>query len=536
MAKELTAREKLQQVFDSYELFSKNFIFITDNENTVVPFELNDAQLEIEGLAKKNRFVICGKARQSGVSTYVLGRALWRSLTKPNENILIVSYKGDSAKALFDKLKSMNEFIPRERFKGVFPTVKRENRNELKFSNGSSISSVTAGTKSIGRGSTYTYIHLSEFAFYTNQESQLLSIEQSLAKGSESQLTIETTSNGINNHFFKLYTAAMKKNSKYVPVFIPWFHKLYKKQFRYDHLQAMEWYKANNKGKRLSKEDLEEDEVRLFEAGATLNMLAWKRWKILDMESENQFFQEYPSNPMESFISTGKSVFNQSMVLKRMSNLLTPLERKDIVNECEGFPEYLIPYIGKGLNIFHLPKAGARYYGGADTSSGSGGDSSTLAIYDVDGQLVLSFDSNKTPVYLFAEILNDLGRLYEQAFLVIERNSYGLPVIERMRKEYGYLNLYKQKIFDQRGQKKLQLGFTTSSTSKAVMISDFKEQFEKNLILIDCVTTLSQMQMYVEDTGGRMGNKKGSTDAHHDDLVIASALAVQGIKQNKYYI
>ncbi|HJF32216.1 MAG TPA: terminase family protein [Sporosarcina psychrophila] len=531
MVKEMTAKDKLQQVFDDYSLFSKNFIYITDNENAVVPFELNDAQLEIEGLAKKNRFVIVGKARQSGVSTYVLGRALWRALTKPNENILIVSYKGDSAKALFDKLKSMNDFIPRERFKGVFPVTKRDNRGELKFSNGSSISSVTAGTKSIGRGSTYTYIHLSEFAFYGNQESQLLSVEQSLAKGSESQLTIETTSNGVGNHFFKLYTAAMKGDSKYVPVFIPWYHKLYKKQFKYDHSQAMEWHKANNKGKRLSQEDLEEDEIPLFEAGANLNMIAWKRWKILDMESENQFFQEYPANPMQSFISTGKSVFNQSMVLKRMGNLMPPIERKDVVNECETLPEYLIPYIGKGLNIFLLPVAGARYYGGSDVSSGSGGDSSTLALYDADGQMVLSFDSNKTPVYLFSEILNDIGRLYNYAFICVERNSYGLPVLERLRREYNYLNLYKQKIFDERGQKKLQLGYTTTAKTKAIFVSDFKEQFEKNLINIDCSATLSQMQMFVE-TEGRMGNK----GAFHDDLVIASCLAIQSIKTNKWYV
>lgn len=523
---------KLLKVLEDFELFSKNFIYITDNENQLIKFEINEAQKEINHLMRKNRFIIIGKARQSGISTFVLGRALWRALTKPNENILIVSYKGDSAKALFDKLKMMNDGIPREKFPHVFPTTKRDNRGELFFSNGSRISSVTAGSKSIGRGSTYTYIHLSEFAFYQNQESQLLSVEQSLAKGEQSQLTIETTSNGTGNHFYKLYTQAMKGNSKYVDYFVPFFHKLYSKQFKYDYAEAETWYKATNKGKRLSLEDLEDDERSLYNAGANLKQLMWRRWKIQDMEDETQFMQEFPSNPIESFISTGRSVFDQTKVLKRMSNTIEPLSKKELEGDI---PESVLKYVGRGLEIFHLPTRSMKYFGGVDTSSGSGNDFSTLTIYDIDGQEVMSFYHNKIPVYLFAEILNDLGRFYNYCFLAVERNSYGLPVIERLRQEYEYLNLFKQKIFDEKGKKKLQLGFTTSEKTKAIMISDFKEQFEKGFINIECKTTLQQMQMYVE-TNGRMGNKRGNSELHHDDNVMASALAVQGMKANKWYV
>jgi len=535
MSKELTPKEKIQLIFDSFELFSKNFLNITDNNNDVVPFNLNDAQKDIEKLAQTNRFIIVGKARQSGVSTYVLCKALWRALTNENENILIVSYKGDSAKALFDTLKRINDYVPRERYKGLFPTVKRENRGELLLSNGSRISSVTAGNKSIGRGSTYTYIHLSEFAFYASQETQLLSVEQSLAKGSESQLTIETTSNGTSNHFFTLYNKALKGDSKYVPVFIPFYHKLYKKQFAHDHDEAMAWHMANNKGKRLSKEDLEEDELLLFNDGANLKMLAWRRWKIMDMQGIEQFYQEYPANPMQSFISTSTSVFDQNKVLGRISNTIPPLSRKEVAGLAPELPEYLLSYVGKGLELFHLPEPNMRYYGGSDVASGSGGnnDSSTLVIFDADGQQVMSFYHNKVAVYLFAQILNDLGRFFNYAFLCVERNSYGLPVIERLRKEYDYLNLYKQKTFDERGKRKLQLGMITSAKTKAIYVSDFKESFEMGLINIECMNTLQEMQLFIENDG-KMGNKRGAKN--HDDSVIASCLAVTAMKENKYYV
>lgn len=523
---------KLQKVLSEFPLFAKNFIYITDNENQVVKFELNEAQEEINDLMKDNRFVIIGKARQSGISTMVLGRALWRALTKPNENILIVSYKGDSAKALFEKLKMMNDMIPREKYPNIFPKVRRDNRNELFFTNGSRISSVTAGNKDIGRGSTYNYVHLSEFAFYSNQETQLLSVEQSLAKGSESQLTIETTSNGTSNHFYRMYMMAMKGESKYVSYFVPFFHKLYKKQFAHDYDEAETWYKATNKGKRLSVDDLEDDELVLYKNGANLRQLMWRRWKMLDMESPQQFMQEYPSNPIESFISTGQSVFDQTKVLNRLSYIREPLPKGDIIAIV---PESLHKYIGKGLNIFDLPKRTRKYHFGIDTASGSGKDFSTIAAFDDEGQQVMSFYHNKIPIYEFAQVIYDLGIFYNYAFLTVERNSYGLPLIERLRKEKGYLNMYKMKTFDERGKKKLQIGFITSEKTKAIMITDMKEQFELGLINIECKVTLQQMQMFVE-TNGKLGNKRGNSDLHHDDSVIAVGLAIQGMKTGKWYV
>lgn len=526
---------KLQKVLDDFELFSKNFIHITDNNNDVIKFELNQAQKEIHEMMGKNKFIIISKARQAGISTFSLGKALWRALTKPNENILIVSYKSDSAKALFEKLKDMNDRIPRDKFPNVFPDKRRDNRDELLFSNGSKIKSIVAGTKDIGRGDTYTWIHLSEFAFFTNQEKQLLSVEQSLAKGANSQLTIETTSNGTGNHYYKLYMQAMKGKSKYVDYFIPFYHKLYSKQFTHDYYEAEAWYKAVNKGRRLSKEDLDDVEEKLHEMGATLRQLMWRQWKLSDMDGEEQFQQEYPSTPLESFISTGNSVFNQSMVLQKLSFADAPLTRAEM-KEIDNLPEIMNLYIGRGFEIFELPQKGVRYYAGVDTASGSGKDFSTISLFNEEGSEVATFYNNKIPVYKFAEVANVLGRWYNYAFLTVERNSYGLPVIERLRKDYHYLNMFKQKLFDQQsGKKKLKLGFLTTEVSKAIMVSDMKEQFECSMINIQCKETLQQMQMFVENNG-KTGNKQGSTDAHHDDLVISTALAIQGMKLNKWYV
>lgn len=519
-----TTKEKLQIINASPELWLKNFVKIVDNNGDAVPFKVNAQQKEfIDSMVKFN---IISKARQIGFSTLSLGLCLYYACTQENTNYLLVSYKSDSSTSLFEKLKMMYNSLPHEKYK--FPKIRRSNRDEFVLENGSRIQCAVAGIKDIGRGTTYQYVLLSEFAFYQNQEKVLLSAEQALAKNETSRVVIETTSNGFN-YYQKVFMNAYKGKSKYKSFFFPFYSSAYEKQFKHEYNQAELWYKESNGGKRLSPDELESDEKILHEKGATLKQLMWRRWKLLDM-SIQEFYQEFPSNPMESFISSGFSVFDQSKVLERINAIPESLPK----TELNHIPELLLKYVNRGLFIYKLPKRNERYYGGADVSSGSGADYSTITILDSEGEQVASFYNNKIPVYAFAELLDCIGRFYNYAFLVVERNSYGLPLLERLRKEYDYLNLYKHKVFNQStGRKQMKLGWQTTAVSKSILISDFKENFEVGMVQINCKETLAQMQIFVE-TDRKTGNKSGQNN--HDDLVISFAFAVQAIKANKWYV
>lgn len=516
--------QKLKIINENPKLWLQNFVKIQDNNGDAIPFKVNDQQgMFIDEMAKFN---IISKARQIGFSTLSLGLCLYYACTNNNTNYLLVSYKAESSSSLFEKLKQMYESLPHDKY--PFPKIKRSNRDEFLLDNGSRIQCSTAGLKDIGRGTTYQYILLSEFAFFSNQEKVLLSAEQALAKNETSKVVIETTSNGFN-HYQGVFMNAHKGKSKYKPFFFPFYSSAYEKQFKHDYNQAEIWYKANNSCRRLSPADLEPDEKLLHNLGASLKQLMWRQWKLLDM-SIQEFYQEFPSNPMESFISSGFSVFDQSIVLERFNAVPVPLPKTELIN----LPQPLLRFINRGLFIYKLPKRNQKYYGGVDSSSGSGADNSTITIVDADGEQVLSFYHNKTAVYTFAEIIDAIGRFYNYAFLVVERNSYGLPILERLRKEYEYLNLYKHKVFNQSsGRKQMKLGWQTTQVSKNVFVSDFKEYFEVGMVAINCKETLSEMQIFVE-TDGKIGNKRGSTN--HDDLVISFALAVQAIKANKWYV
>lgn len=521
----MTTAQKLQLINEDPILWLKNFVKITTNTGEYIPFVVNDQQKVF--VDEMVRFNVIAKARQIGFSTLSLGLCLYYAMNRPRTNYLIVSYKQESSTSLFDKLKMMYDDLPHDKFK--FPKDTQNNRGQLKFDNGSSITLATAGGKDVGRGTTYEYILLSEFAFYENQESILLSAEQALAKSKTSKLVIETTSNGFNA-YQKLFMNAYKGNSKYKAFFFPFYSSSYAKQFKDDYDDAEVWYKANHKGKRLTKEDLEPDELFLLEQGATLKQLMWRRWKLLDM-SMQQFYQEFPATPMESFISSGLNVFDQSKIVERLKYTTKAIEYRNMKLQL---PDSLAKYIGKSLHIYHLPKEDVRYYGGVDTASGSGGDYSTISIVDSEGIQVASFYDNKIPIYDFADLLNDLGRWYNYCYLTVERQGFGIPVLERLRKKFEYMNLHKHKVFNQQmGKHKIQLGFSTTAVTKNIMITDLKEQFELDMILINCMETLEQMQIFVE-TNGKTGNKKGNNN--HDDLVISLGLAIQGMKVNKWYV
>lgn len=518
----MTKKQKLEKIMNDFSLFCRNFIYIVDSSNKKVKFNLNAAQIELDELLDSNRFVAINKARKAGISTYMLAKALWRCIRNENESILIVSYKSDSAKYLFETLKKMNEWLPREQYPDLFPATKRDNRDELLFENGSRIVCSVAGTKEIARGFSPSWVHLSEFAYYENQEKQLTSVEQSLID--TGKITIETTSAGMNNHYYKLFMSAWKGNSKYKPYFIPFYHPLYRDQFKNQHDEAEVWFKATNKGKRLSPADLDKDEKLLYEKGVSLRSLQWRRYKLLDM-SLNDFYQEYPSNPHESFISSGISVFDQSTIFEQM-NYAIPAINKD---ELFDLPEVLKQYIGRGLEIYNLPKRGMRYFAGVDVAAGSKNDSSTIVVLGSDGEQYASFNRNDIPIYKFVQVVREIGLFFNYAFLVIERNGLGISVLERLRKDTDqpYLNLFKHKFFD-KGKTRLQLGWLQTAATKNIAITDAKEQFECGLVNIHCKELLSQMQTYTED------NKR--TDGHHHDLVQAFLLAAQGIKHNKYYV
>lgn len=522
----------LQKVMKDFRLFAKNFIKIIDNNGDSVPFILNPEQEQFTNEMTKYNIIL--KGRQIGFTTWSLAYMLYSAITKPDTSYIIMTHHNKVTQSLFRKLKKMYNSLPHEKYPSLFPKLEISNRDEIYMSNGSRIVVATAGGEDSISGNTFELIHLSEMAKYPNeqQEEIIATSIPALAKNPNSKIVIESTAMGYNTYQEMFMKAYRGKESVWKAHFYSWLAKAYSSQFRHSFDEAEEWFKLHNKGMRMSKRDLEFEEKDLHSKhGATFRQLMFRRYYI-ETNNLEKWNREFPTTPDEAFAESNKTIFDTKKIIERLNNVIPPLETKEIVNDI---PASLHTYLNKELLIYHLPKKGVRCYGGSDVASGTGGDNdnSTMSIFNADGQQMASFYANDIPVYKFAQIVNDVGRFFNYAFLCIERNSYGLPLIERLRKEYGYMNLLKQKVFDQKGKKKLQLGFMTTNTTKPIIINDMKENFELGLINIECVETLEEMKIY-QDNNGKMGNKKGKS--LHDDLVISVAMSCQAMKQAKYYV
>lgn len=534
----MTGEEQLKLVMNDSRLFSKNMTKILNVENKKVPFILNKEQEIMNETLKDNKYILCLKARQLGISEFCINYIIRNMLLIDDITCLIASYDDRSIRGVVNKFKRQYKSIPKK----YQLNIERDNDNEFKLSNGSRCVFSVAGNNDLLRGDTAQIIMLTEFGIWKTdrQEDTLTSLEPLLSKNEQSRLIIESTAKqGTADEFYKLSMGALKGDSKYKLVFFPWYENtdLYKVEYK----QAEQWYKANNHGTRLQEKDLDPYELNLYHKGAMLSQLCWRRWKLLDMKL-NKFFNEHPSIPQEAFAGNSTdNVFDQEIVLERTNyinaNNIRLLSFKE-VNDNKPLPDILKRYYGKGFYIYKTIKFKEIYWGGIDTSLGIGGDrdGQIIQILDGSGEQVAVFNRNDVPIYKFSDIVYEMGMYFNYMMLNIEVNTNGgtgADLVVRL-KQKGYIQILKTKRFDKiSGKLKPQHGWVSMEGTKSKLISDLKEYFEMGMICVNDIETLNQLNTYVEKNG-KMGNQRGNS--MHDDLVIGLGLAVMNLILSKSYL
>lgn len=501
----------------------ETFIKIADKEGQLVPFILTDEQRHlVEGLEHLN---IVSKSRQLGISVTTVALSIRECVIHPNTNCVLVSHNQTSTNAVFDKLKQQFYSLP----DWLRPDLIQNNRQALTFVNGSSIVCMTAGNKDVGRGSTYNgVVHLSEFAFWKDQDRQLQSIMQAVSNSAT--VIIESTSNGFNT-YSTLFMEATRGENAFKSFFFNWINgrALFSKQYK----ESVRVYKAQHNNKMLTEDDYDDEEKELAKLGMTPEQAVWRRDKI-SISSLDAFHVEYPSTPEESFISTGSAVFDNAKVVKVQNTIIEQKIRPVSMDKIVGLPNILRPYVQKkSFKVWNVPKYGKHYWIGVDVAEGLGGnrDSSTMFVMDKEGNQVAEFKSNKIKPYEFADIVDAVGRWYNKALLTVEKASGGHSIIERLRYEKHYMNMTKYKTYDEFKRTIWNVGFDTNNKTKSIAVNDAREWFDKGLININSMDLLEEMKTFISEDNGAFNAVSGA----HDDLVSAMWLCIQGIKNGFWY-
>lgn len=468
------------------------------------------------------RFIIL-KARQMGVSTLIEAVIFALICTNANRFGLVAAQSLEAAETIFSMTQRFYRNLPAGR--RIAPARMNARRIEFSAPHHSTMRVDTAGNVSLGRGSTFHYVHASEVAFWEKPELPVLAINQAVPAVWDSLVVWESTANGMNNLFHTTWTAAERSENDLIPIFLPW------RQFPEYSLPA-------TSGERL---ELTPNEAEYqAEAGLSDSQMKWaiNARRNLCQDSWEKFHQEYPAMARLAFTSTGSPWFNQRVITERLESPPSPLKIGRLEYSGGSNVAYRFEPDPNGfLRTYDAPRPRVSYSLGMDVGEGVGADYTVVAVLrDDTGELVAILRSNRIKPEVAATQAWLLGMYYNTGFLGIERNGPGLAVLSFCERGIAgqpwmkaYPNLYYHSQTDRRFPSETErLGFLTTRESKIEILSKLSDAFQSRSVTIYDRTALHEMQGFVWDAekrNFRQNYRAPGAQTAHDDIIMALAIA-----------
>jgi len=457
----------------AFSHFCSTHWMIRHPERGRIKFVLREAQEETVRVWIDSRYSIVLKARQIGFSTLAAAFTFWETFFWPDRFTVMLSRTEREASKLLQKTKYGYKMLPAwMRVRG--PDLLSDNQLKMVFSNDSAIESLPSGNDP-ARGESVYRVIIDEMAFLPNAEEAWASIEPIADVGG--RVICLSTANGEGNIFHQLWVGSQTSTNRFTGVFFPW-----------------------------SAGDRDED---------------WYEAKKRDLP-DWQLAQEYPDNPDEAFIRSGRPVFD----IDALRNI-EPIEPKRgyLKNEI-GRNHYTFIEDGGELSIWELPDSQEIYVIGADVAEGLGhGDFSSAHIISANtGLLVAQWHGHVDPDVFGEVILRALGYYYNHALIGVESNNHGLTTIKGLQR-VGYRNIYRQRKMNSRNpQISDTMGWRTTAVSKPLAIDELNAAVRDESILIYDKSTIAELRTFVREANGKM---HGSP---HDDRVMSLAIGNQMLK------
>ena len=190
-----------------------------------------------------------------------------------------------------------------------------------------------------------------------------------------------------------------------------------------------------------------------------------------------------------------------------------------------------------GLDIYENPKQESNYLITVDVARGIGNDYSAFIIYDITKfpyKIVGKYRNNEIKPMLYPNIINDIGKAYNNAFILVEVNDIGDQVASILHFDLEYDNLLMCSMRGRNGQvvgsgfsgKKSQLGVRMSQAVKKLGCSNLKALIEDDKLLVSDYEIISELTTFIQKNNSFMA-EEGCNDDLAMCLVIFSWLVAQ---------
>lgn len=484
------------------DLKSGNMVPFIFNRNQQKAFQI---MRDLED-RKKPLWLVFLKSRRVGISSMSDGLGFCHVMAKANRDGLILAHLLSSAKKIFQVPMSLWTSLPMK--PGMPPTA-----SKITFSHaqGKSILEIaTAGREDIARGSTLSFLHLSEAAMY-ERETTFSSVLSSVHYSPDNIVVVESTPNGMvgrGKAFYDLWCDAEAHKNEFTPIFLTWMDD---PDCVRDPIEASD---APN----------DDEERELIRKGASREQLAWRRWAIhtLCQGYIDKFHAEYPTSATEAFVSTGLPAFDQDEIRKAEHACMKPIHAGTLDFEAG---KYVLRDDYRGpLFVWEQPQPGHYYYIGGDAARGvEYGDFAAAVVWNgTTGQQAARFSAKIAPEYM-AWMLNILGRWYNEAMINLElTGNLGLGCQRKLRDDYQYPNIYGWKGKDDRKMQtgpRNALGWETTERTRALALQLFRESLRTGELVVKDKILVAQMSAASTEEGIRWQVKKG-----HDDILYSALI------------
>ena len=453
----------LEQSTDA-KFYLEHFAKIQGKEPGLLPFILNEAQKDLFNTLRKFCRVIILKARQIGFSTAVTGYFYHKTITTPGTNTAIIGYNSDLTSELLDKVKTFYSSAPPE----MRPTIQYNSKYEISFPKIHSKIIVLPSTENVGRGYTLHNVLATELSAWEKADEKMMTLEASVPiKG---QIVIESTPRGQGNLYHRMWMS----DNDYV-----------KKEYAW-------WWLYT------------QDEIDVIKRR---------------MNDPRRFAQEYDL----TFLASGRMVFDPDVIDRMRGH---QLKVGDALLDKDGLTTFVTE--SKGLRMYRQPEAGHIYVVGADVAEGvTGGDFSVAVIIDRNSGEEVGFFRGHIAPDKFAERLNEWGRLYNNALMVVEINNHGLTTVTCLKQLMYPAMYFRPSKFEVMGSPYSEkLGWKTTKMTRPLLIDDLATALRDEDLLFHSKEIIDELTVFVYNNNNDCEAQQG----FHDDCVMAIGIGFQGFK------
>lgn len=227
----------------------------------------------------------------------------------------------------------------------------------------------------------------------------------------------------------------------------------------------------------------------------------------------------------EQFKLLGELKYNQEVLCEFLGSSNTLINARTIAQLSSKEPIF---YNEDGLSLYENPQEDHYYCITVDTARGIGGDYSAFVVTDITEmpyRVVATYRNNKVAPLLYPEIINKLGRDYNNAYILIENNDIGGQVVEILHEEIEYENIFttvteKSRQYVTPGfGRSTRLGVNTSKQVKRQGCFTFKSLMEEKKLLIFDAEIIHEISTFIEKGQGYQAD-----EGYHDDLVMCMVL------------